>query len=69
MAMLLFYPGFYAALCGAIWYVGGPDKWNSVYAMMWDGTSTGFIAAQLYIFFYGLVELFFGIPLKLLGVI
>ena len=65
--MPLFLVAYYASLCGAVMYVSGQEKWTQVWTMMWDGTTVGFIAANVYILFVGSVELFFGIPLKLLG--
>lgn len=59
----------YPLLVFAIWFVNDTEYITRIFDTMFDGSVTGFVAANLMVFGLGSVCLFFGMPLRLLGVI
>jgi hypothetical protein len=65
VSVILVYP----FMIFSIWFVSGEEFLGRIFDTMFDGSVLGFIAANLMVFGAGSVNMFFGIPLKLLGVI
>jgi hypothetical protein len=65
LGLLLCYP----ILVFCIMVVKGKEFVGTLFDLMFDGSVLGFIAANIGVIAIGSMSLFFGIPLKLLGVI
>jgi hypothetical protein len=65
LGLILSYP--ILVLC--IWFVNGDEFVSKIFSTMLDGSILGFIAANIMVVVVGSLCMFFGIPLKLLGVV
>jgi hypothetical protein len=59
----------YPLLVFAIWFVNDTEYVTKIFNTMFDGSVTGFVAANIIVIALGSVCLFFGIILRLLGMI